>query len=259
MGKTRRFSPLPHYFVFFLPMAFLFLVSACSPGKELISETLGCRQLLIVKTANWDTIEGKMALYNWNEKTKKWMTVLPETRAVIGKKGMAWGKGLHRDKFNVGKLKMEGDKKNPAGMFYLSPAFGYYNAPKPATNLPYIVNDSTNFCIDDVNSQYYNQIIDRDTVKMIDWKSRERMFFQDIDYKYGLYVRYNTNPKVKQAGSCIFVHICTPDWAPTSGCASTDEKTMLRILELLKKEYRPVLLQVPESAYNEMKRIYYLP
>ena len=84
---------------------------------------------------------------------------------------MAWGKGLHKEKLNRGKIKMEGDGNSPAGIFQLSGLFGYENILSKMSSLKV---DNRTFCVDDSKSAYYNQIVKADIVKK-DWNSAETM------------------------------------------------------------------------------------
>jgi len=217
------------------------------------------KQMLVVTSLGWDSIHGKLNFYQWNDSKNKWENKIADIPVVLGKKGMAWGNGLQNPKFNTGILKKEGDKRAPAGIFYLRQAFSYYNAPQIVSMLDLVKTDSTVFCVDDLNSIYYNQLVDIDTVPKKDWKSAERMFFNDVDYKYGIFVGYNTDPVEKGKGSCIFVHLTGIPISPTAGCTAMQEEIIVKLLKLLDKSKNPVLIQVPEKEYLILKKEYKLP
>lgn len=73
--------------------------------------------------------------------------------------------------------------------------------------MPFEQVDVNDLCVDDINSQYYNLLIDDDTIINKDYTSFERMERKDMQYEYGVWVNYNTAPQVPGMGSCIFLHI----------------------------------------------------
>ena len=127
--------------------------------------------------------------------------------------------------------KVEGDGRSPEGVFGLGPVFGY----------SLDVTDGT-VCVDDVNSAFYNRILDADTLPEAgpgakDWTSSESMrrdlSHGDDLYKWGLVVRYNEGGR-PGAGSCIFLHVWRGPDSPTEGCtamAEDDLRVVLRWLE----------------------------
>ena len=77
---------------------------------------------------------------------------------VVGKSGLAWGKGLSSVEQSEGPVKREGDGKAPAGVFKLGTAFGYDSTAD--TKLPYLALTSTIECVDDSHSARYNELVD---------------------------------------------------------------------------------------------------
>ncbi len=219
----------------------------------------GSKQILVVKTANYDVIQGTLTAYEWDEKAQKWQSLTETLPVVVGGKGLAWGAGLQDAAFNQPPFKKEGDKKSPAGLFYLSSLFGY--APKAqlgALKMPYFQSDSSIFCVDDGRSKYYNQIVDADTLKK-DWNSAESMLLDKVYYKYGTVVDYNfPNPEAGR-GSCIFIHIWQDNQHGTAGCTAMTEDRMKNLLHLLDKTKRPILVQATEKDYEGLKKAYSLP
>lgn len=210
-------------------------------------------QLIIVTTDSWNKIEGKMNVYDY--RGNKWIRVLSDIPVVTGRSGMAWGKGLHSPGLNKGKLKKEGDGNSPAGIFYLSGLFGYDDIRSEMNSLKV---DKSTFCVDDPRSVYYNQIVRSDTVKK-DWTSAETMRMKSDVYKYGVFVDYNVKPALPGMGSCIFMHIWSGSNKPTSGCTAMKEGDILKLINFLDKKKNPLLVQVPRSEYEKLKRIYKLP
>ena len=217
------------------------------------AQKFNSRQLVVVTTSGWNSINGKMTAYDW--KNNQWIPVLKNIPIVTGRSGLAWGKGLHDPSLNKGKLKKEGDGNAPAGIFYLSGLFGYQDISSKMTSLK--VDDRT-FCVDDIKSAYYNQIVKSDTVKK-DWNSAETMRMKSDVYKFGIFVDYNISPATPGKGSCIFMHIWSKSTAPTAGCTAMTEENILKLINFLDKSSNPILVQVPESEYPKMKQLYKLP
>ena len=210
-------------------------------------------QLIVVTSNSWNTIQGKMNVYEYHSGV--WKSVLKDIPIVTGRSGMAWGRGLHSLESTIGRLKKEGDGNSPAGIFYLSGLFGYDDI---SSKMNSIKVDQQTFCVDDSKSAYYNQIVKTDTVKK-DWISAETMRMKSDAYKYGIFVDYNVKPAVPQMGSCIFMHIWSGSDSPTAGCTAMKEADILKLIGFLDKKKNPVLIQVPRAEYDKMKLIYKLP
>lgn len=231
----------------------LFIFSILAHQPEDIRTKFNSTQLIVVKADSWNKIEGKMSAYEW--KNNKWALVLANIPIVTGRSGMAWGKGLHSDYLNKGKLKKEGDGNSPAGIFYLSGLFGYEEISSKMNSLKV---DNRTFCVDDAKSTYYNQIIKTDTVKK-DWTSAETMRMKSDIYKYGIFVDYNVKPAVAGKGSCIFMHIWGGSNKPTAGCTAMKEADILMIINFLDKKKNPLLVQLPQIEYEKLRKLYKLP
>jgi D-alanyl-D-alanine dipeptidase len=198
-------------------------------------------QLLVVTTANWSTKDGKLQRY---EKTdNSWTKIGKEISIVLGRNGLGWGKGLHSTPNNAKYIKKEGDGKAPAGLFSLGNGFGYSQT-NFQMSFPYASYKTTDHCVDDSSSQWYNQIVDSKTTKK-DYKSFEHMKLRNNLYKYGITVNHNRN-QIAQAGSCIFIHIKNKSGKGTAGCTAMREDEIVSVLKWLKGEEKPLLLQLPK-------------
>ncbi len=234
-------------FLIFILLTFIF---DQTPG---VHQKLKTSQLVVVTTRGWNNIDGTMNTYQWEN--NKWSAVLTDIPIVTGRSGLAWGKGLHDPALSKGKLKKEGDGNAPAGIYYLSGLFGYQEISAKMNSLKV---DERTFCVDDVKSAYYNQIVKSDTIKK-DWNSAEIMRMKSDAYKYGIFVDYNVNPATAGKGSCIFMHIWSKSTAPTAGCTAMTEENILKLISFLDKSKNPILVQVPQSEYHKMKLLYKLP
>jgi D-alanyl-D-alanine dipeptidase len=205
------------------------------------------KQLLVVTTENWSVSSGLMQRYE--RKNKQWHKVGKILEIKLGRNGLGWGIGLHTIPKDAEIIKKEGDGKSPAGIFRLNQAFGYepFNI-----NYPYEVYSETDHCVDDVNSKFYNKIVDSTKIDR-DYKSHEVMKFPKDYYKYGIVVDHNGisdgSKSEKGAGSCIFIHIKT---IPTSGCTVMTENEIKEILRWLDPKAQPLLVQGTQKVVEEL-------
>lgn len=231
----------------------LILLSLLFDQTSGIHQRLKTSQLVVVTTRGWNNIDGKMSTYQW--KNDRWEAVLTNIPIVTGRSGLAWGQGLHDPAFNRGKLKKEGDGNAPAGIYHLTGLFGYQEISAKMNSLKV---DERTFCVDDIKSAYYNQIVNSDTITK-DWNSAETMRMKSDAYKFGIFVDYNVKPAIPGNGSCIFMHIWSKSTAPTAGCTAMTENNLLKLINFLDKSKNPVLVQIPQSEYNKFKLLYKLP
>jgi len=222
---------------YFMIKSFLILLS--------ISISLfSSEQILLVVSDDFNSSKAKLECFEDGKK------VFDTISVNLGKKGLAWGIGMHQ--FSQDKnepIKMEGDKKAPAGIFKLTSSFGY-NA-TTHLKLPYLFTSKELICVDDSKSNFYNQIITAHG----DEKSFEFMKRKDHQYKLGIVVEHNKMAK-EQRGSCIFLHVEKSPGAGTAGCTSMQYKDLEKILNWLDKTKNPILIQIPRSRTKEILWLY---
>ncbi|KQN42734.1 hypothetical protein ASE98_12650 [Pseudomonas sp. Leaf48] len=229
------------------------LLLLCFPLAAMAQGLDDSEQLIVVTSKNWDDLQGSAQRYE--RRGKVFEKFAAPFAVVLGKNGMGWGKGLLDVEQNSGPVKQEGDGKAPAGMFSLGSAFGY--ADTAATKLPYLPLASTIECVDDSASARYNQLVDGAAVTR-DWHSSERMRRSDELYRQGIFIEHNT-PASPTAGSCIFFHIWRGPTAPTRGCTAMDPADIARLFEWLDPKKSPVLVQLPEAQYEQLREVWKLP
>ena len=240
-----------------------FVMASAQPGKAPVHEgfrvpTHAARQMILVITPDWDALGGTIRTFERAGAAEPWLAVHEPRAMTLGSTGLAWGSGLHGPR--PGPIKREGDNKSPAGVFGLDMLYGY--APESEAerfSMPYLPLDSTDECVDDPSSMYYNMIVDRKNVARVDWKSAERMRFSGKYYEWGVVVRHNMDPRISGEGSCIFLHVWGGSDEPTSGCTSLDRDGLLEIMEWLSPDAHPVLVQLPESEYTALQKSWGLP
>jgi D-alanyl-D-alanine dipeptidase len=179
--------------------------------------------------------------------------------AITGKKGLAWGRGLHPAPGASAPQKREGDGKAPAGIFRLGPAFGYEpGGSLPGMALAYRQMGQASRCVDDVASVHYNRLVEEGNVTR-DWNSSEDMRRSDGQYRLGVVVDHNADPVAPGYGSCIFLHIWKGSASGTAGCTAVSDGDMETILRQLRPEANPLLIQLPRGKYERLRAPWGLP
>lgn len=203
------------------------------------------QQVILVVSADFNTSDASMECYEDDKK------VFETFHVNIGKNGLGWGLGeLILTKKSGEPFKKEGDKKAPAGVFKLTNIFGYKE--KRNFHMPYLFASKNLICVDDVVSEYYNQIIQMPDNKP---KSFEYMKRGDNQYELGIVVAHNKSG-IKQKGSCIFMHVEKFDNAPTVGCTSMKLEELKQITSWLDETKNPILIQIPKSSSKEILTLF---
>lgn len=220
-----------------------------------------------------------------------WTSVGDAIPVVLGKKGMAWGVGLHQIPHHAAYKKAEGDGKSPMGVFALGPAYGYASASEARTlgiRIAYLQVDDRHLWVDDRNSNWYNLLVDQTRVARPDWKSTEKMRRSDELYRWGLVVGHNrphplgvatltaetidpkpfklpldgpvpTDTPIPGAGSAIFMHLWRSADSGTAGCTAMTREDFERLLAWLDPAAEPILVQFTRDAYKEWRDSWKLP
>tara|TARA_B100000674_G_scaffold319763_1_gene266347 strand:+ start:425 stop:916 length:492 start_codon:yes stop_codon:yes gene_type:complete len=157
-----------------------------------------------------------MTIYLKNKHTLKIFEY--EFKCSIGKKGLS-------------KRKIEGDKKTPCGTFNLGPLYFRKDRIKNiSTKLKKIIIKKNMGWCDDVNSKYYNKLIN--VQKKV---SHENMFRKDKKYDLLIPIKFNYKKVKKNKGSCIFLHL-TQNYNRTAGCIALKKNDFLIMLKLINKK-----------------------
>jgi len=240
-------------FTLFTILLFLNLSLQSLPKKR--SPMDSCYELVVVTTADWNSSQATLRRYSRSNIRSPWKEIGEPIAVVVGKTGLAWGKGAISVDAQVGKaddpVKKEGDGRAPAGVFYLTKIFGYTAQPLPGWKMPYQYLSSSVECVDDAKSKFYNRIVDRSSVTP-DWDSSEHMLRQDDLYRWGVLVDHNPVPD-PGAGSCIFMHIWRGAGQPTVGCTAMPQADLESLIAWLDPRRSPVLVQLPIGEYKKLR------
>jgi D-alanyl-D-alanine dipeptidase len=217
-------------------------------------------QAVVVTTADWEAVQGKAQLFERKNEAAKWKLVSASFPIVVGRNGLAPGyDGEHNPyitPYAPPMPKREGDGRAPAGLFPLTTSFGNADV---GSKLPFTKLDEFTECVDDVNSRWYNKIVNRMQVGIFDWKSSEKMIEVVPQYDLGVFVAYNSYPAIRGNGSCIFLHIWKDANTGTAGCTAMERQNLERIVKWLDPAKNPYLIQMPETHYEMNRKSYKLP
>ena len=232
-------------------------------------------QLITGVTADWDAT--RVTLRRWKRVRGAWVADGSAWQGVVGKTGVAWGRGLHGDGAPAGHdgpVKREGDGKAPAGVFGIRGVYGYAAGPPPGTSLPYTQSTPDLQCVDDPASHHYTQLVDRTAPPFggaaarghapvvdrpaleVDWTSAEAMWRNDALYTWVVDIAHN-RAATPGAGSCIFFHVWRGPASVTVGCTAMAEPKLTSLIASLDASSVYVLL--PRAEYDGLAAAWGLP
>ena len=144
--------------------------------------------------------------------------------AAIGKAGMSH-------------LKREGDNASPVGRYVLNPPlFRADRLPRIRTVSGSRPLKSTMGWCDARESFLYNK-----PVRAGSSFSHETLWREDNVYDVVLSTSHNRSPRVRGAGSAIFLHLARAGYEPTQGCVAVSLPDLRRLLPRLGRQVRLVI------------------
>lgn len=184
--------------------------------QECPAPLAAARRLVLVTAKTMNDTPVEMRLYERASPAEPWRAVAPSEPAMLGRAGMGWSHFFRRYARPNEPLKVEGDKRAPAGIFPIGRSFGIL----PSTRPGYLHVTSDTVCVNEPLSPHYNAITSRKIVGPD--ISVENMSRALPMYRRGLVVDYPTDGKAR-AGSCIFIHVWRSPSTGTAGCVSMPE------------------------------------
>ena len=199
----------------------VFLVPELLQAQTVTGIPANCRQLILVIADSNDESPALLHRFERTINDTGWQRYKYPMAVIVGKNGLGWGRGLHKNDSLTGPVKKEGDHRSPAGIFRLSAAFGFTPASEMSRlSIPYIEITEMTECIDDPGSRFYNQLISTQNVDTKDWHSSEKMRRAAPWYEWGIIIGHNQNPEQNRSGSCIFLHNWAAPDDSTVGCTA---------------------------------------
>jgi len=157
-----------------------------------------------------------MRLYERAAAGERWRSVSAAEPALLGRAGMACAHFFRRLARPGEPIKVEGDKRAPAGVYSIGKSFGIVASSRP----DYLHVTSDTVCVADPAHPAYNTITSRRQVGP--GVHVENMSQILPMYRRGLLVDYPTDARAR-AGSCIFIHVWRSPTIGTAGCVSMPE------------------------------------
>lgn len=224
-------------------------------SPQIATMTDKAKHVVTAVVDDWNATSATMRL--WERSNRGWTPLGSSWPAVVGRTGTAWGIGVHGETPpREGPIKKEGDGKSPAGVFAIRNVYGVADKPPRGTKLAYETTAEGDWqCVDDPNSEHYDQIIDRKQVAA-DWDSAEELLRDDALYTWVVDVAHNPERK-KAKGSCIFLHVWGGANAPTAGCTAMAEDRLTMLIGSLDPSALYVLL--PKADYAVLTANWGLP
>ncbi len=215
------------------------------------------RQVLLVTTPGWNAVAAVLERYERTAAGTPWRAVGGRIPAVLGRNGLARGRGLATPP--DGPVKREGDGRSPAGVFRIRGAFGCAPAADVSwIRLPYRQATAGLKCVDDPASPRYNRLVDA-AVEEQTWRRHEEMLRKDDLYRLGAVIGHNDDPVVPGGGSCIFLHAWGGPDRGTAGCTAVALPRLEEILRWLDPALCPVLVQLAVEDRERLRAAWDLP
>lgn len=230
------------------------LLSLTAPAFEL---PRGSTQAVVGITESWSS--SQVTVYIYQKGGKTWKQVAGPWRGRCGKKGLAWGRGIHPTL--KGAIKREGDWRAPAGVFHIGGAWGYDAKIKKHPRLPYRKVTTRDLWVEDASSKHYNHHLVLDHEPSATWEKKAQMKQDDYPHSLKLFVAHNAPPKpTPGAGSAIFFHIWRGGGAkPTSGCTTLPEPQLRQLVSLIDPGKNPLYILLPKTEYAQFRASWKLP
>jgi D-alanyl-D-alanine dipeptidase len=174
------------------------------------------KRLVLVTAETMNDTAAAMRLYERASAKENWRALGAAEPALVGKAGMGWSAFFARLARRGEPIKVEGDKRAPAGVYPIGRSFGIVPSSRP--NYLQVTPDT--ICVHDPSSRAYNTIASRSRLGPA--VGAENMSRALPMYRRGLLVNYPTDATTK-AGSCIFIHVWRSPTTGTAGCVSLPE------------------------------------
>jgi len=203
-------------------------------------------RLIIVTVPNMSSV--KATLHTFERRTPAdaaWLRAGPPESAVVGAGGVAWSEDYGYLAKKNEPVKLEGDKRTPAGIFRVAGPFGF-EASKLA-GYTRLAKDNS-FCVADPASQFYGKIVGKGVAKYV--KASENMS-AETGLKRGMIVDYPARRGAK-AGSCVFIQIWDGEANGTNARIGMPEERLTVLQKWSAKGFTAIAI-VSEDAANRFK------
>ena len=201
------------------------------------------RRLVLVTADKFTSTTATVQRFERAAPNASWRLSGGAATGLVGYKGMAWAHAFRSLARRGEPVKVEGDKRVPAGFYKTGRSFGFAVSDRPG----YLRITEGMTCVDDPSSPAYNTITTRSEIGA---KVHGENMWRAPVYARGLLVDYPTNRKAR-AGSCIFMHLQLPGRTGTNGCVALPEPQLDAVLDHV--QAGAVLAILPRQALDRFK------
>lgn len=201
------------------------------------------RKLVLVTADTMNSTTADVQRFTRASPSSPWVAASAPVSALIGRNGVGWAYAFRSYAQSGEPVKVDGDKRVPAGFYKIGRPFGFGPSPRPR----YMRIDEGMTCVDDVRSPAYNTITSR---AKVGWQVSGENMWRVPEYRRGLLVDYPTN-RAARAGSCIFIHVRRPEAKGTAGCVALPEPQVEALQDFA--ESGAVLAVLPRQALDRFK------
>jgi L,D-peptidoglycan transpeptidase YkuD (ErfK/YbiS/YcfS/YnhG family) len=220
-------------------------LSSAASAQSCPAPLEAARRLVLVTAETMDATAARMRLYERNSPAAPWRALGADEPATVGRAGMAWSHFFRRFARRGEPIKVDRDKRAPAGVYSIGRSFGTLASSRP--DHLHVTADTV--CVDDWRSPAYNTITSR---KLVGPKVHAENMSRILPmYRRGLLVDYPTDAKAR-AGSCIFIHVWRSPTTGTAGCVALPESRVQALQAF--SEGGAVLAILPRAALGRLGR-----
>lgn len=201
------------------------------------------RRLVLVTAETLNSKTAAVQHFTRDMPNGPWTAETAPVSALIGHNGVGWAHAFRSFAQPGEPVKVDGDKRVPAGFYKIGRPFGFGPSQRPG----YMRIAEGMTCVDDPRSPDYNTITSR---AKVGWQVHGENMWRVPEYRRGLLVDYPTD-RAARAGSCIFIHVRRPDAKGTAGCVALPEPQIDALQDFT--EGGAVLAVLPRQALARFK------
>jgi hypothetical protein len=218
------------------------------------------RQLITAVAPAWDSHRAVLHCWERRGPNAPWQPVANSGWPVLlGRNGMAWGRGVFRPTRPDIPWKVEKDGKAPAGIFELGRIYGEQPQLPQGAVWPYLQIGRWDAWVDNPKLPHYNQHIRVDPNNVPPWFESQRMRLGDNAYKWLVEIRHNSQPTAPGYGSAIFFHVRRGPDRPSSGCTTMEVNNLEKLIRWIRVEKQPYYVLLPREEYEQLRAAWNLP
>ena len=221
----------------------VFLAPQFASAQTCPAPLADARKLVLVVADAMSSTTANVQRFTRASPSSPWKVESAPVSALIGRNGVAWAHAFRSFAQSGETVKVDGDKRVPAGFYRIGQPFGFSPSSRPG----YMRIDEGMTCVDEPRSPAYNTITSR---AKVGWQVSGENMWRVPEYRRGLLVDYPTN-RAARAGSCIFIHVRRPDAKGTAGCVALAEPQVEALQDFAASG--AVLAVLPRQALDRLK------